>query len=33
MGRSLISITVIGQQMQSKEELEHAVRDQLGEWY
>jgi phytoene dehydrogenase-like protein len=33
MGRSLISVTVIGQQMKSKEELEHAVRDQLGEWY
>ncbi|MFO7687603.1 MAG: NAD(P)/FAD-dependent oxidoreductase [Desulfobacterales bacterium] len=33
MGRSLISVTVIGQQMKSKEELEHAVRDQLGKWY
>jgi phytoene dehydrogenase-like protein len=33
IGRSLISVTVIGQQMKSKEELEHAVRDQLGEWY
>jgi phytoene dehydrogenase-like protein len=33
MGRSLISVTVIGQQMKSKEELELAVRDQLGEWY
>jgi hypothetical protein len=32
-GRSLVSVTVIGQQMKSKEELEHAVRDQLGEWY
>jgi phytoene dehydrogenase-like protein len=32
-GRSLISVTVIGQQTKSKEELEHAVRDQLGEWY
>lgn len=32
-GRSLVSVTVIGQQMESKEELENAVRDQLGEWY
>jgi phytoene dehydrogenase-like protein len=32
-GRSLVSVTVIGQQMKSKEELENAVRDQLGEWY
>jgi phytoene dehydrogenase-like protein len=32
-GRSLVSVTVIGEQTKSKEELEHAVRDQLGEWY
>lgn len=32
-GRSLISVTVIGQPIKSKEDLEHAVRDQLGEWY
>ena len=32
-GRSLVSVTVIGKQAKSKEELEHAVRDQLGEWY
>jgi phytoene dehydrogenase-like protein len=32
-GRSLISVTVIGQQIKPKEDLEHAVRDQLGEWY
>ncbi len=32
-GRSLVSVTVIGKQPKSKEELEHAVRDQLGEWY
>ena len=32
-GRSLVSVTVIGEQTKSKEELENAVRDQLGEWY
>jgi phytoene dehydrogenase-like protein len=32
-GRSLVSVTVIGEQTKSKEELEHTVRDQLGEWY
>jgi phytoene dehydrogenase-like protein len=32
-GRSLISVTVIGEQTKSKEEQEHAVRDPLGEWY
>ncbi len=32
-GRSLVSVTVIGEQTKYKEELEHAVRDQLGEWY
>lgn len=32
-GRSLVSVTVIGEQTKSKEELEHAVKDQLGDWY
>ncbi len=32
-GRSLVSVTVIGVPTKSKEELEHAVRDQLGDWY
>jgi hypothetical protein len=32
-GRSLVSVTVIGEQTKSKEVLEHAVKDQLGDWY
>jgi phytoene dehydrogenase-like protein len=32
-GCALVSVTVIGEQTKSKEELEHAVRDQLTEWY
>lgn len=32
-GRSLISVTVIGEHLVSKSNLEEAVRDQLGEWY
>jgi phytoene dehydrogenase-like protein len=32
-GRSLISVTVIGEHLVSKSNLEEAVRDQLSEWY
>ncbi len=32
-GRSLISVTVIGEHLVSKSNLEEAFRDQLGEWY
>jgi phytoene dehydrogenase-like protein len=32
-GRCLISVTVIGRQIESQADLEPSVRDQLGEWY
>ncbi len=32
-GRSLISVTVIGEHLVSKSNLEEAVRDQLSEWF